>query len=113
MSKNIVPSVTISSLDNCLTISENDLPSPISSSSKALSSSDNESKISSFVIIQMANIINADDMFDIWTDMEINVTRINRGAPKDINLFSKALNNAGTPMPKNDFERLRKILKNL
>lgn len=72
-----------------------------------------EQKLTSFVVIQMANIINADDMFDIWTEMDINVTRINRGSPKEIKLFSKTLNDAGTPMPKKDFDRLRKILTNL
>ncbi len=72
-----------------------------------------EQKLSSFVVIQMANIINADDMFDIWSEMDIDVTRINRGAPKEIKLFSKTLNDAGTPLPKKDFDRLRKLLKNL
>ncbi|MBO6281603.1 MAG: hypothetical protein J6N49_03625 [Alphaproteobacteria bacterium] len=72
-----------------------------------------EQKLSSFVVIQMANIINADDMFDIWSEMDIEVTRINRGAPKEIKLFSKTLNDAGTPLPKKDLDRLRKLLKNL
>lgn len=72
-----------------------------------------EQKLSSFVVIQMANIINADDMFDIWNEMDIDVTRINRGSPKEIKLFSKTLNEAGTPLSKKDYERLRKVLKNL
>lgn len=72
-----------------------------------------EQKLSSFVVIQMANIINADDMFEIWAESDIAVTRINRGAPKEIKLFSKALNEAGTPMSKKNFERFRNILDGL
>lgn len=72
-----------------------------------------EQKLSAFVVIQMANIINADDMFEIWAESDIAVTRINRGAPKEIKLFSKALNEAGTPMSKKNFERFRNILDGL
>ena len=32
--------------------------------------------ISAYVIIQIGNIINAEDMFEIWDNMDINVTRI-------------------------------------
>ena len=33
-------------------------------------------EIVSYVIIQSGSIINAEDMFDIWNEMDINVTRI-------------------------------------
>ncbi len=69
--------------------------------------------LSSFVVIQMANIINADDMFDIWDDMDIKVTRINRGAPKEIQLFSKTLGEAEGSVSRQDMDKLRKILKSL
>ena len=65
------------------------------------------------MIIQMANIINADDMFETWNDMDINVTRINRGAPKEIRLFSKALSDADGKPSSKEIEKLSKILKNL
>ena len=72
-----------------------------------------EQETEAFVIIQMANIINADDMFETWDGMDINVTRINRGAPKEIRLFSKVLTEAeGKPSAK-EMDRLAKILKNL
>ena len=61
----------------------------------------------------MANIINADDMFDIWDDMNISVTRINRGAPKEIQLFSKSLSESENSMPRKELDRLRKVLKSL
>ena len=72
-----------------------------------------EQKLSAFVVIQMANIINADDMFEIWAESDIMVTRINRGAPKEIKLFSKTLNEAGPPMQKKNYEKLRNILNDL
>ena len=69
--------------------------------------------VKSFVIIQMANIINADDMFDIWGDMGIYVTRINRGAPKDIHLFSKTISEANDNISKKELDRLTNLLKKL
>jgi len=70
-------------------------------------------KLSAFVVIQMANIINADDMFDIWDEMDIKVTRINRGAPKEIQLFSKTLGEAENAMSRQELDKLRKVLKSL
>lgn len=72
-----------------------------------------EQTLESYVVIQMANIINADDMFEIWKNMEINVTRINRGAPKEIPLLSKTLAEAEGTLAHKEVERLRKVLKNL
>lgn len=69
--------------------------------------------LEAYVVEQMANIINADDMFDIWKGMNINVTRINRGAPKEIQLFSKTLADAEGSMPHKELERLRKVLKDM
>ena len=60
-----------------------------------------------------ANIINADDMFETWDGMDINVTRINRGAPKEIRLFSKTLPEADGSMSKKEVDRIGKVLKNL
>ncbi|MBR3502555.1 MAG: hypothetical protein IKO06_06580 [Alphaproteobacteria bacterium] len=80
---------------------------------EALDDAGFELNVKSFVVIQMANIINADDMFDVWDDMGINVTRINRGAPKEIHLFSKTILDADEKMNKKELERLKKVLQNL
>ncbi|MBR5599399.1 MAG: hypothetical protein IKW39_05090 [Alphaproteobacteria bacterium] len=64
----------------------------------------------SYVIIQAGNIINAEDMFDIWKSMNINVTRINRGSPKEIRLFSKTVENCEDKLDKNTFEKLKKLI---
>ena len=66
--------------------------------------------IVSYVVIQSGNIINAEDMFDIWGSMNINVTRINRGSPKEIRLFSKSVENCEDKLDKNTFEKLKKLI---
>ena len=78
-----------------------------------LAEEDFEQEIKSYVVVQMANIINADDMFEIWNKMDIEVTRINRGAPKEIHLFSKSLDEAEGQIDRKELNRLRKILKSI
>ena len=70
-------------------------------------------EIVSFVIIQSGNIINAEDMFEIWNGMNINVARINRGTPKEIQLFSKTLDACEEKTDKNTLEKLKKIIRSL
>ena len=66
-----------------------------------------------FVIEQIGNIINAEDMFDIWNSMGVKVTRIDRGTPKEIPLFAKTLEEAdGTP-EKAVFEKIKKLLRGI
>ena len=79
----------------------------------ALDDGDFTQEVSAFVVIQSGNIINADDMFEVWDNMHIKVTRINRGSPKEIPLFSKTLEEADGSMDKQELGRLSKILKNL
>ncbi len=70
-------------------------------------------EIVSYVIIQSGNIINAEDMFEIWSNMNINVTRINRGSPKEIRLFSKSIDNCEEKTDKNTLEKLKKLIRSL
>ncbi len=70
-------------------------------------------KIEAFVIEQIGNIINAEDMFDIWDNMNINVTRIDRGTPKEIKLFAKTLEDADGKVDKADFEKIRKLIRGI
>lgn len=66
-----------------------------------------------FVIEQIGNIINAEDMFDIWKDIGVKVTRIDRGTPKEIPLFAKVLEDAeGTP-DKAVMEKIKKLLRGI
>lgn len=78
-----------------------------------LEGSDMDFEVKAYVIIQMGNIINAEDMFEIWDELNVDVTRINRGMPKEIKLFSKTLEEAeGTP-DKGQFESIKKLVRNL
>ena len=69
--------------------------------------------IVSYVIIQSGNIINAEDMFEIWDEKNVNVTRINRGSPKEIRLFSKSLEPCEERLDKSTFEKLKKLIHSL
>ena len=66
--------------------------------------------VSAYVIIQSGNIINAEDMFEIWSSMNINVTRINRGSPKEIQLFSKSVEPCEERTDKLTIEKLKKLI---
>lgn len=69
--------------------------------------------ITPFVIEQIGNIINAEDMFDIWNDLGVKVTRIDRGTPKEIPLFAKTLEDADGAPDKAVFEKLKKLLRSI
>ncbi len=69
--------------------------------------------VTPYVIVQLGNIINAEDMLDIWKEMKINVTRIDRGTPKELKLFAKALNEADGAADKENFEKIKKLIRNI
>ena len=77
-----------------------------------LDGSDFDMEIKPFVIIQMGNIINAEDMFEIWEETEVEVTRINRGSPKEIKLFSKTVEEADGKLSSDELNSLKKLLRN-
>lgn len=66
-----------------------------------------------YVIIQLGNIINAEDMFEIWDGMAVNVTRIDRGTPKELRLFPKSLEEADNHIDKEKFEKIKKLIRNI
>lgn len=78
---------------------------------RKLDDTDLNVEIKPYVIIQMGNIINAEDMFEIWEDTKVEVTRINRGSPKEIKLFSKTVEEADSRMDRTDLEILKKIIR--
>ena len=78
-----------------------------------LESSETNFEVKAFVIIQMGNIINAEDMFEIWEELGVEVTRINRGMPKEIKLFSKTVDEAEEKADKNCIETVKKIIRSI
>lgn len=69
--------------------------------------------IKAYVVVQIGNIINAEDMFEIWDDLGVNVTRIDRGTPKELKLFSKTLDDAEEAISKDKLEKVKKIVRGL
>ena len=65
------------------------------------------------VIEQIGNIINAEDMLDIWKDIGVKVTRIDRGTPKEIPLLAKTIEEADGNVEKSVFEKIKKLLRNI
>ena len=80
---------------------------------EALSAQKLKFSVKAFVIVSIGNIINAEDMVDIWEDLKVSVTRIDRGTPKEIPLFARTMPDAGAPVAKNDFEKIKKLVRNI
>ncbi len=78
-----------------------------------LKDADMSFEITPFVIIQIGNIINTEDMLDIWQEMKVNVTRIDRGTPKELPLFAKTLEEAEAPVEKSAVDKIKKILRSI
>ena len=79
--------------------------------SRKLEDTDFDITVQPYVIIQMGNIINAEDMFEVWEDTGVEVTRINRGTPKEIKLFSKTVEEVDTKLQQDELGKLKKMLK--
>ena len=69
--------------------------------------------VKAYVIEQIGNIINAEDMFEIWDDLGVCVTRIDRGTPKELKLFSKTLDEAIESIDKDKLEKIKKLIRNV
>lgn len=78
-----------------------------------LADSDLSFDVKAYVVVQIGNIINAEDMFETWDEMNIFVTRIDRGTPKELKLFSKTLDEAGNPIDKDKFEKVKKLIRSI
>lgn len=69
--------------------------------------------VDAFVVVQIGNIINAEDMFEIWDDLNINVTRIDRGTPKEIKLFARTLAEAEKTIPASKLDKVMKLIRSM
>ena len=78
-----------------------------------LADSDLSFDVKAYVVVQIGNIINAEDMFETWDEMNIFVTRIDRGTPKELKLFSKTLDEAGSHIDKDKFEKVKKLIRSI
>lgn len=78
-----------------------------------LEAADLHFEVKAYVVEQIGNIINAEDMFEIWDDLGIIVTRIDRGTPKELKLFSKTLDEAIDSIDKDKLEKIKKLIRSL
>ena len=78
-----------------------------------LENADFHFEVKAYVIEQIGNIINAEDMFEIWDDIGVNVTRIDRGTPKELKLFSKTLDEAIESIDKDKLEKIKKLIRSI
>ena len=70
-------------------------------------------KVDAFVIVQIGNIINAEDMFETWDALNINVTRIDRGTPKEIKLFARTIPDAEKEISPSKLDKVMKIIRSM
>lgn len=69
--------------------------------------------VDAYVIVQIGNIINAEDMFEIWDELNINVTRIDRGTPKEIKLFARTLAEAEKSISASKLDKVMKLIRSM
>ena len=69
--------------------------------------------VEAILIEQIGNIINAEDMFEIWDSMNIKVCRMDRGMPKELQPFARVLPDADKHISSSKLEKLTKLLRNI
>ena len=79
----------------------------------ALDDSDFDLSVKPYLVVTKANIINAEDMLDVWDEMDIEVVRFAKGGPTDLRPLSKAIGKADGRLSRNDISELKKMLKRL
>lgn len=78
-----------------------------------LSDTESDFIVDAFIIVQIGNIINAEDMFEIWDDLNVNVTRIDRGTPKEIKLFARTLQEAEKTIAASKLDKILKLIRSM
>ena len=69
--------------------------------------------VEAILIEQAGNIINTEDMLEIWNSMNITVCRIDRGMPKELQQFARVLPEAEGHISEGKLDKLTKILRNI
>ncbi len=73
--------------------------------------SDFDFDIKPYLIVTACNIINAEDMLDIWEDIGVTVARMSQGGPAELPVFAKEIEPAGKRLSPRDFDDLRKLFR--
>ena len=80
---------------------------------KLLSSSDFDMDIEPYVIVTAGNIINAEDMFETWDDLNVKVVRYGKGKPTDLPNFQQLVVETKDRLSRDDLVRLKKLMKKM
>ncbi len=70
-------------------------------------------RVEAILIEQIGNIINAEDMLEIWDSMDIKVCRADRGMPKELQTFARTLPDADKRISSGKLDKITKILRNI
>ncbi|MBR6327507.1 MAG: hypothetical protein IKR60_01355 [Alphaproteobacteria bacterium] len=79
----------------------------------AIDDSDLDCRVRVYVVETNANIINAEDMLDVWADMDVNVVRSGRGGPTELPTLVKSLPTADERLKREELSDLKRIFKKL
>lgn len=85
----------------------------VSKIQKVLEDTSLDFEVKPYVIVTSGNIINAEDMFDVWADLDVNVVRFASGSPEELPVLSKAVKPAVERISEEDFNALKKVFKKL
>lgn len=80
---------------------------------RLLDDSDLDLEVKPYVVVVAANIINAEDMADVWSDMDVCVARFAKGTPAELPAFIKTVDRADGRLSKDEMSDFRAILKKL
>lgn len=69
--------------------------------------------IKPLVVVTSANIINAEDMIDVWKDLDVDVARFGKGGPTDLEPFARVVKTANDNLSSEELGKLKKILQKL
>ena len=78
-----------------------------------LEDTDIDLEVKPYVIITSGNIINAEDMLEIWADMGVAVTRFAKGSPSDLTPFAREVEPAEEKLSRTEMSEFKKLIKKL
>lgn len=80
---------------------------------KSLAKEDLDYEVEANVVVQVGNIINAEDMLDTWDQMNVVVSRIDKGGPDELKSFNHLISSADGGASKPELDKLKKLIRSL
>jgi len=70
-------------------------------------------KVRAYVVINRGTIINAEDMLDIWDDLNVVVARIGKGEPEELGKFNIVLPICSSPVGDGIKDKIKNIISDM